>query len=119
MKSLMNKKRLERENQVHAGTGGRSSANAGLGFAPAFLDFATCTVHPSRFANGRPAPFHVLDGLPEEVVVMRSPCGRVVAAKATLMSGFVRGGFFYTRAAAARLLREWDRTPPEDLSGLI
>ena len=119
MKSLMNKKQLQRENEAYAGTGGRSQANAGLGFAPAFLDFATFTIHPSRFADGRPAPFHVLDGLPEEAVVLRAPCGRVVAAKATLISGFVRGGFFYTRAAAARLVRDWDSTPPEDLSGLI
>lgn len=119
MKRLVNKELLKRENAAHAGTGGRSEENAGLGFAPAFLDFATCTIHASRFADGRPAPFHVLDGLPDEAVVVRSPCGRVVAAKATLISGFVRGGFFYTRAAAARLVREWDRTLPEDLSGLI
>jgi len=40
---------------------------------------------------------------------MRAEDGRVIAAKSTLVSGFVRGGFFYTRTAAARLLREWDR----------
>jgi hypothetical protein len=33
--------------------------------------------------------------------------GRVVSAKATLISGFVRNGYFYTRAAAARAAREW------------
>jgi hypothetical protein len=109
MKKVMSREQLKRENRAHVGTGGRSQENAGLGFKPAFFDYATCTTYPSRFANGLAAPFHVLDGLPEEVVVMRSPCGRVVAAKSTLVSGFERGGFFYTRAAAAALVREWDR----------
>lgn len=119
MKRLMSKEVLKRENQLHAGSGGRSQENAGLGFAPAFLDYATFTIHASRFADGRLAPFHLLDGLPDEAVAVRSPCGRVVAAKSTLISGFVRGGFFYTRAAAARLLREWDSSPSEDIAGLI
>ena len=109
MKRLMDKQQLARQNREHAGTGGRSQENAGLGFAPAFYDYSTCTIHLSRFANGQPAPFHVLDGLPEEAVRMRAEDGRVIAAKSTLVSGFVRGGFFYTRTAAARLLREWDR----------
>ena len=99
--------RLQEENRVHARTGGRSEDNGGLGFRPAFLDFETQTVYESRFANGLPAPFHVLDGLPEEVVADRTASGRVVAAKATLISGFVRNGFFYTRTAAARAAAEW------------
>jgi len=98
---------LRRESVVHTGTGGRSGENAGLGFKPAFLDFATQTIYPSRFADGRLAPFHLLDGLPEEVVIDRAPNGRVIAAKATLISGFVRNGFFYTRTAAARAAAEW------------
>ena len=107
MKRLVNAEMLRRENVVHTGTGGRSEENAGLGFKPAFLDFATQTIYPSRFADGRLAPFHLLDGLPEEVVIDRAPNGRVIAAKATLISGFVRNGFFYTRTAAARAAAEW------------
>jgi len=107
MKPLMSEKQLQAENVAYAGTGGRSQANGDLGFRPAFMDFETQRIYPSRFADGRLAPFHLLDGLPEEVVVDRSPAGRVVAAKATLISGFVRNGFFYTRAAAARAAREW------------
>ncbi len=107
MKPLMNEQRLLRENAVHAGTGGISRGNAGLGFRPAFLDFATLTIYPSRFADGRPAPFHLLDGLPDAVVTDRLPSGRVVAAKASLISGFERGGFFYTRRAAARACDQW------------
>lgn len=107
MKSLMNAEVLKHENELHAGTGGRSPENRDLGFRPAFLDFETQVIYPSRFADGRPAPVHVLDGLPEEVIVDRAPSGRVVSAKASLISGFVRNGFFYTRSAAAKAAAEW------------
>ena len=69
MKRVMSEELLKRENAVHADTGGRSQENSGLGFRPAFLDFATQTIYPSRFADGRLAPFHLLDGLPDEVVI--------------------------------------------------
>ncbi len=118
MKSLMNKEQLRHENAAHVGTGGRSEENTGLGFRPAFLDFATQTIHLSRFADGRLAPCHLLDGLPDEVVIDRSDWGRVVSAKATLISGFERNGYFYTRAAASRAVAEW--TPREvDLPDLL
>ena len=107
MKRVMNETVIRKENVAFAGTGGRSEENRNLGFRPAFFDFATQTIYLSRFANGRPAPFHMLDGLPEEVVVDRSPSGRVISAKATLLSGFERNGFFYTRSAAARAAEEW------------
>jgi hypothetical protein len=107
MKHLMNERRLLQENAVHAGTGGVSAGNAGMGFRPAFLDVATLTIYPSRFADGRAAPIHLLDGLPDEVVTDRLASGRVVAAKASVISGFERGGFFYTREAAARARAEW------------
>ena len=107
MKRLMKEARLQLENVAHAGTGGVSRGNASLGFRPAFLDFATLTLYPSRFANGRLAPFHLLDGLPDEVVTDRLASGRVVTAKASLIAGFERGGYFYTRQAAARACAEW------------
>jgi hypothetical protein len=79
-----------------------------LGFRPAFLDTATFSIHLSRYADGQPAPFHLLDGLPDEVVVARSVFGsRILAAKATLVPGFERKGFFYTAPAAARAAAEW------------
>jgi len=92
------------ENAVHAES---SPFVRRLGFRPAFLDCATMRIYPSCFLDGRPAPFHLLDGLPAEAVVERAPTGRVVRAKATLVSGFERGGFFFTRSAAARACREW------------
>ena len=107
MKRLMTLQLLADENVAFAGTGGRSQENRGLGFEPAFYDFSRGTTYRSRFADGKAAPFHVLDGLPDEAIACRDPSGRAVAAKATLISGFVRNGLFYTRTAAARALREW------------
>jgi hypothetical protein len=45
--------------------------------------------------------------LPGEVVVLRTDAGRVLAVRATLVAGFERGGFFYTRASAIRATRRW------------
>ena len=114
MKRVVTEKQLERENTVHLGTGGRSQENSGLRFRPAFFDFSTHTIFPSRFADGRLAPFHLLDGLPDEAVADRAPNGRVISAKATVISGFVRDGFFYTRTAAARAVREWTREAAQE-----
>lgn len=111
MKRVMNEQALRHENILHLGTGGRSEENAGLGFRPAFYDFATQKIYPSLFANGRPAPCHLLDGLPDELVVDRTASGRVTSVKATVISGFVRNGYFYTRTAAARAVAEWTPAP--------
>jgi len=93
--------RLEHENLRHRGTAGVSAENRSLGFQPAFVDRETRAIYLSRFANGRPAPCHVLDGLPRELVLRRRACGRVAAVKPSLVSGFVRDGCFYTREEAA------------------
>jgi hypothetical protein len=112
MKRLVNQERLKKENVAYAGTGGVSAGNRRLGFRPAFLDCATMQVHPSLFADGRPAPFHLLDGLPEDVVLDRAADGRVKRVKSSIISGFERGGFFYTRRAAARARDQWDTEAP-------
>lgn len=57
-------------------------ALAELGFRPAILDFATMTMYES------------FEGLPG-------------APRPTLVAGFERRGFFYTREAAERAAREW------------
>lgn len=57
-------------------------AIAELGFRPAILDVTTMTIYRS---------FDGLAGLPGP----------------TLVAGFERGGFFYTRGAAERAAREW------------
>jgi hypothetical protein len=57
-------------------------AIAELGFRPAILDWSTMTIYYS------------FDGL-------------AGPASMTLMAGFERAGYFYTRAAAERAAREW------------
>lgn len=54
-----------------------------LGFEPAFLDFTTMAIYPCRYAAQ-------------------------AAGRATLIPGFVRNGFFYTRTAAMRAAADWD-----------
>jgi hypothetical protein len=92
---------LRRQNRVFQGTGGVSADNRTLGFAPAFLDTATDQVYRACFADGRPAPMHLLDGLPSAVVAARDATGRVLALKPTVLAGFVREERFYTREQAA------------------
>ena len=78
-----------------------------LGFHPAFYDYARGAIYLSRKANGSPSIDHCVDGLPDEAVAVRSSCGRVIAARATLLAGFARDGYFYTRSAAWRAAEEW------------
>lgn len=92
---------LARENHQFLGTGGRSQENRGFGFRPAFLDSETGVVYASRFSDGSEAPFHLLDGLPDIVVLRRHATGRVAAVKSSLVSGFLRDGAFYGREEAA------------------
>jgi len=97
---------LRKENQLYRGRGGVSAENRSLGFHPAFLDAGTGKIYLSCYANGERAPFHLLDGLPDEVVVSRHPTGRVAAVKRSVTSGFERDGRFYTREQAARHVAE-------------
>lgn len=95
----MTQQRLELENVRYRGTGGVSQ-NRSCGFRPAFMDTRTRAVYLSRFTDGRPAPFHILDGLPDELVLARNPGGRGVIVKASVVSGFIREGLFYSRDEA-------------------
>ena len=95
---------LKEQNKRFMNTGGRSQENRSEGFRPAFSDTSTGTVYLSCFANGRPAPMHMLDGLPAEVVLARTESGRVTAVKDSVVAGFVKAGEFYTREEAAAAL---------------
>jgi hypothetical protein len=97
---------LRAQSDSYCGTGGCSEENGDFGFRPAFRDDDTGIVYRSRFLDGIPAPIHVLDGLPDEVVVSRAESGRVLAVKGSLVSGFVRLGRFYTRDEAAAAVSE-------------
>jgi hypothetical protein len=70
------KRYLEMKRAAHRGTGGTTAENRHLGFAPAFMDSSTGRVYQCTFADGRPAPFHVLDGLPDALVIARDRRGR-------------------------------------------
>ena len=77
------------------------------GFQPAFFDFLTQTIYPSVFADGTPAPFHILEGLPHELIVDRARSGRVISIKATVLSGYERNGYFFTNQSVLRAIAEW------------
>ena len=93
---------LQRENRDFAGTSGISINNKTLGFVPAFYDRKTGRVQISCFSDGRPAPIHLMEGLPEEWAVGHDVNGRITSVKPTIISGFVRGDDFYTREQAAK-----------------
>ena len=95
---------LRQQNRVFRGTGGVSAGNRSQGFAPAFLDTRTGAVYRACFADGRPAPMHLLEGLPSAVVAERDAGGRVTAILSSVMAGFVRGTQFFTREQAAALV---------------
>lgn len=98
----MTEKTLVSENKHFRDTGGTSAENRCFGFRPAFKDNRSGAVYVSCFADGRPAPFHLLDGLPDEVVLNRNATGRAVSVLPSLISGFVRDGQFYTREEAGQ-----------------
>jgi hypothetical protein len=77
------------------------------GFRPAFYDHATARVYPSLDAHGLPAMDHAPECLPDEVVVLRTKAGRVLAVRPTLVAGYERGGYFFTSANAVRASRHW------------
>lgn len=106
MNRSMTKQSIELENASFKGTGGVSSENRCSGFCPAFFDTKTQTAYLSRFADGSPAPCHVLDGLPAEVVLARGTQGQVTVVKNSIVSGFLFGDRFYTREDAARKISE-------------
>lgn len=54
----------------------------------------------SRLPDGRTAPIHVFDGLPEKLVLQRAASGKVIPVKISVTSGFLR-----TREQAARAMK--------------
>jgi len=108
---------LRRQTTELQGTGGTSADNRHCGFLPAFRDSVTGKVYPSRYADGRPACVHLLEGLPADLVMERDAEGKVHAVKGSLEPGFTREGYFYTREQAAALLRREGGVAPEQAAG--
>lgn len=92
---------LKIQNEVFKGSGGISQENSNQGFCPAFRDSETGSIYLSRFADGTPAPMHMLDGLPQEVVIQRTVEKKIKAVKSSVTAGFIHRGRFYTRRQAA------------------
>ncbi len=88
---------LRHQTDTFKGTGGTSEESHRYGFAPAFLDTMTGRIFLARYADGRLAPVHLIDGLPLELVAERDATGRSTAIKPFVIAGFVRGQRFYTR----------------------
>lgn len=95
---------LESENRIFSGTGGVSQGNRALTLTPGFLDRETGSVYLSRTTDGKPASVHLIEGLPEALVIARTASGGVSAVKGSVEAGFVCDGHFYTRAQAASLI---------------
>ncbi len=92
---------LKMENRTFEGTQGVSEGNRHLGFVPGFLDEETGSVYRSCGDDGTPCVIHILDGLPDHLVVKRNARGRVSSVKRSVIAGFLRDGRFYTREQAA------------------
>jgi hypothetical protein len=101
MDSAMTKDQLNQQNLTYQNTQGISSNCAMSGYTPAFQDTLTGEIHLSKFADGRLAPIHVIDGLPQEWIVQRDENQRAILARDTIIAGFVRDGVFFTRKQLA------------------
>jgi hypothetical protein len=91
---------LRNENVLYARTRGISQNNGSFGFRPAYLNGESGEAVLSRFADGTPAPVHLLDGLPDSWILRRDREGHVTETRKGIVSGFIRDGRFYTREEA-------------------
>ena len=105
---------LPEENHAFGGTGGVSQVNRKHGFLPAFFDTDTGVVYLSLYADGRPAPVHLYEGLPPLLIAGLAAGDNSKALKSSVIAGFVRGQRFYTRDEAARVLAQSDAVGGSD-----
>jgi hypothetical protein len=110
---LLSPTQLHLQTLAFRGRGGTSQENRSRGFLPAFLDTETGNVYLARFANGRQAPMHVLDGLPDELVLSRRESGAVATVKAGVIAGFLYHGQFFTREQAAQAIQRETASPSQ------
>lgn len=105
-RGILSTQLLRMQNRLFRRTGGTSRNNRAQGFVPAYLNSLTGKAVESRFADGRGAPIHVLDGLPADWIQERDPTGRVLKARPGIIAGFLRGDRFYTREQAAQAVAQ-------------
>lgn len=107
MKQMLTSEEVAKQSVAYRGTGGVSAENRDYGFLPAFLDREDGRIHVSCHADGSPAAAHRFDGMPPEWVVERDLLGKPCAVKASVVVGFVRDGYFFTREQVAQLI-QWE-----------
>jgi hypothetical protein len=101
-RGMLSQRSLKDENRKFKGSRGISQNNSLLGFVPAFQDSVTGTSIISRYADGSPAPVHLLDGLPDAWIASYDNEGHVRTVRKGIIAGFLKGTCFYTREEAAR-----------------
>ncbi|WP_428609052.1 dihydroorotase [Sedimenticola sp.] len=101
-RGLLSQQTLAQQNRLYADTAGVSIHCRSAGFTPAFHDTQSGRSVISRYVDGRPAPLHLLDGLPADWVTDYDADGHVKAVRPGVIAGFLRAGRFYTREQAAK-----------------
>ena len=107
MKQVLTSDDVAQQSLAYRGTGGVSAENRAFGFLPAFLDRESGQIHLSCDSRGIPAAIHQFDGMPADWVVECDHDGKPSAVKASIVAGFVREGYFFTREQAAQLI-QWE-----------
>ncbi|MBK1722703.1 hypothetical protein [Thiocystis violacea] len=102
LRGVLTEMSLRDENVLFANTRGISENNRSFGFQPGYLNSRSGEQVLSRFSDGRPAPVHLLDGLPDTWVRARDEKGKITAVEPEVISGFIRDGLFYTREEALK-----------------
>lgn len=95
--------RLDSENIQYANSGGVSQNNAAENFVPAFKNANTGEIALSKYFNGKPAPLHLIDGLPDSWLIKD---GKQKDLQEFIISGFVRFGRFFDRQEAAEFIAQ-------------
>lgn len=95
--------KLAKENRDFNGTGGVSKENYSQGFTPAFFDTDTGKTYRSCHQDGTLAAIHLLEGLPEELIIARDQQQNIITVKSSVIPGFLKDNKFYTREQAAEL----------------
>ena len=96
---------LTKENKEFRNTAGTSGGNHAYGFLPAFLDKISGEIYISCFSNGKRAPIHLYEGLPDSLVTKRDKRNRAIAVHKHVISGFFHERRFYTREQTIKLVK--------------
>ena len=103
LRGVLTQLSLNDENVLYGRTRQARSEDRLPGLVPGYRNQRTGELARSRYADGTPAPVHLLDGLPDHWIAERDADGRVIRARTDIEAGFLRSGRFYNRDEAARI----------------